>query len=445
MSLQKGRRILRSIDLPIKYNYLYKKIRLYGFLSFSLFVFFEKQANADLSNLHISHQRSLLPGDRALLLGGAYTALSDDPSGLYYNPSGIAYTLLPDASMNVLFSEYSTEFVFKNAVEGKDFIEKSKTNFSSTSGGSFRSGNFTYAYTFLGMDNRSINQNDHIENFSEDPSESFLDYKRQHQETSAYNLMGLGFAYGMTKKFSVGISVFYYKRKIEAMNYQFLHYDDNSLRMIISKINTSNEGLLPIFGLQYRSDRLSLGISYRRGIAFSDRTKINIETTNIDNINASQSIELDSVSTSSNLNQESNPDSYSLGLAFRPFSGLLLSSDLIYHQGKKLSNSNRKLLSTLNASFGSELGSGALGLLLGIMTNRSMLESINPSTIGPAVHVDFLGYSSGFIIRSKSLEASFGGIIQKGKGKSKIVNTSDEIQDIEAMTSHYFVSAKYNF
>ena len=202
---------------------------------------------------------------------------------------------------------------------------------------------------------------------------------------------------------------------------------------------------MPIFGFQYRSDRFSLGASFRRGLAFSDRTKINIETTNIDNINASQSIELDSVATSSNLNQESNPATYSLGLAFRPFSALLLSSDLIYHQGKKLNNGDTKLLRTINASFGVELGSGAFGLLLGVMTNRSMLESIKQDTIGPAVHVDFIGYSGGIIIRSKSLEASFGGLIQQGKGESKIVNTSDEIQEVEAMTSHYFVSARYNF
>ena len=29
-------------------------------------------------------------GARALALGGAYTAISDDPSGLYYNPAGLA-------------------------------------------------------------------------------------------------------------------------------------------------------------------------------------------------------------------------------------------------------------------------------------------------------------------------------------------------------------------
>ena len=35
--------------------------------------------------------RSTLPGGRANLLGGAYTALAEDASGVYYNPAGMAH------------------------------------------------------------------------------------------------------------------------------------------------------------------------------------------------------------------------------------------------------------------------------------------------------------------------------------------------------------------
>ncbi len=37
------------------------------------------------------HYTNLLIGDRASGMGGAYTAVSDDATGLYYNPAGIAY------------------------------------------------------------------------------------------------------------------------------------------------------------------------------------------------------------------------------------------------------------------------------------------------------------------------------------------------------------------
>src|SRR3989338_10609470 len=38
------------------------------------------------------HYNNIIIGDRASGMGGAYTAISDDPSGLYYNPAGIAFS-----------------------------------------------------------------------------------------------------------------------------------------------------------------------------------------------------------------------------------------------------------------------------------------------------------------------------------------------------------------
>ena len=39
------------------------------------------------------HYNNMLIGERATGLGGAYSAIADDPSGLYYNPAGIVYSL----------------------------------------------------------------------------------------------------------------------------------------------------------------------------------------------------------------------------------------------------------------------------------------------------------------------------------------------------------------
>ena len=38
------------------------------------------------------HYVNMLVGNRAAGLGGAYTAISDDPTGCYYNPAGIAFS-----------------------------------------------------------------------------------------------------------------------------------------------------------------------------------------------------------------------------------------------------------------------------------------------------------------------------------------------------------------
>jgi long-chain fatty acid transport protein len=45
-----------------------------------------------VSNADEFHYNNMLIGDRATGMGGAYAGVSDDPSGLYYNPAGIVYT-----------------------------------------------------------------------------------------------------------------------------------------------------------------------------------------------------------------------------------------------------------------------------------------------------------------------------------------------------------------
>lgn len=51
------------------------------------------------------HNINQLIGDRATGMGGAYTAVSDDASGLFYNPAGIVYVTDKNfsASVNAFF------------------------------------------------------------------------------------------------------------------------------------------------------------------------------------------------------------------------------------------------------------------------------------------------------------------------------------------------------
>lgn len=50
---------------------------------------------------------SFLIGERAAGMGGAYTAISNDPSGIYYNPAGVAFS--KGGEMNLSTTGYYLE------------------------------------------------------------------------------------------------------------------------------------------------------------------------------------------------------------------------------------------------------------------------------------------------------------------------------------------------
>jgi pimeloyl-ACP methyl ester carboxylesterase len=54
--------------------------------------------------------RNLLVGDRAVGLGGAYTALADDPSGMFYNPAGIVHAERGSSTSINALSYSATEY-----------------------------------------------------------------------------------------------------------------------------------------------------------------------------------------------------------------------------------------------------------------------------------------------------------------------------------------------
>ena len=44
------------------------------------------------------HYANFLIGERAMGLGGAFTAVADDASGIFYNPAGLGFALNSDIS-----------------------------------------------------------------------------------------------------------------------------------------------------------------------------------------------------------------------------------------------------------------------------------------------------------------------------------------------------------
>lgn len=94
---------------------------------FSLLIAFD--ARADLF-----HYNNLLIGDRAIGLGGAYTAIADDSAGVYYNPAGIAFAGSNDVSGSANAFVQKSQ-VYKKAIGNENFTETTGGSVPSFFGG----------------------------------------------------------------------------------------------------------------------------------------------------------------------------------------------------------------------------------------------------------------------------------------------------------------------
>lgn len=79
-----------------------------------LLLFIVKQKNSCLSDWQ--HHNSFLIGERAAGMGGAYTALANDPSGIFYNPGGTAFS--QDKEINLSTAGYYVEKLEINSYAG---------------------------------------------------------------------------------------------------------------------------------------------------------------------------------------------------------------------------------------------------------------------------------------------------------------------------------------
>lgn len=113
------------------------------------------------------HYRNFLIGDRAVGLGGAYAGVSDDASGAFYNPAGLAFALSNDVSGSAN-AIYTREVIYKETINDRDFKESSGGSSPTFFGGLQKLDNLlkglVFAFGIYVLDSDQKDQDDIIEN-----------------------------------------------------------------------------------------------------------------------------------------------------------------------------------------------------------------------------------------------------------------------------------------
>ncbi len=430
------------------------------------------------------HYKSTLVGDRSAGMGGAYTAVSDDPAGCYYNPAGLVFAQGNDISASV--NAYtSTNIVYKDILgtvrkqnpdsltanyrnKAVNFTESTSDYFPPFVGGIQTLGNMKLGFSVVTETNITMDQNDNFSKVS-DIEQNINTLYRTFQLKENYTLAGPSIAFQPKSWYSLGFTLYGYNRKMIFSDFQLIVFNaDKEFKQPGAKsqnlyLNINNMGVMPVFGFQMMWKKLSFGIAVRKGINISDEnksvqsthltlngTEYNTHKTDSEKAGADYSYvySLNNDKPLQNI-EEDNPIQINTGIAYYATSRFLFTMDHYYYGGSKAQGDPQKTHDNTremvnNWAVGTEYYlTPNLPLRLGAFSNYSFAPAISKKKEGQVDHLDFIGGSFSASWSTKESTISLGGIMQMGSGESQKVGDSS-IQEIEALSYTIFFAGSYS-
>ena len=374
-------------------------------------------------------------------MAGAYTALAEDSSGCYFNPSGLSFSKEKELSISGQ-AFYQKETVFKEAIIDQDFIETSSGMYPNFIGASFKSGGISTCLSLINLDYQDFNQNDRFENVT-DQNGAVRDFYRTHQENGYYLMGGIGGAYRMGI-LGIGASGFLYRRSIQSSNHQFVVFNGGSTLVQDAKYTTNNHGYGMSIGLMLRFSKISIGFSTRKMASLSDKTLGYVDrVTYIEAADGGEN-SFEQLKSSDVSFDELNPVTHRLGLAWLEGQGTTWSVDFLFHEGKDNFDSVDEaiekviLMNTMNFSIGVEMVMSPMVFRTGFFSNLTMFPAVDPEVLNQRPHVDYFGMTLGVAFRGNKSENSIGLLFQKGEGEAQIISNARSVQDVE---SHVIIAS----
>jgi len=416
-------------------------IRQIGYLLILELIFFSGNLKADEL-----HYNNVIIGDRAAGLAGAYTAISDDASGLFYNPAGIVFSedLQLSASANAI---HETELIYKAVLNGGDWNRTSSNIVPNFFGMTSKLGDgyigFSYAVTDFEVENQDSR-------FTNIPGVSlFIININNNDKTTKF---GPSYAMQINDQWDFGVTLYLHERDRELINNQWIRLPDNSFEWSSLYFETSESGIEPVIGFMWTpDDSISFGLSMRKTFISSSHSRSQLTCSSDANNTAAEATQCIPVATSpidptisSSKVKRDLPLNIRLGLAYFPTPRLLYSADISYFENVTGSGFNAEKV--INFATGFEYYFNAEWAVRGgYFTNDSNTSEVSASALNQLDHVDLSGISLSITRFSKTSSLTIGLASSSGDGKAQVITGSAEIQNLEQSIQTIYLSTSYNF
>lgn len=409
------------------------KRNLQGAVMLALFSF------AATSGADEFHYNNILIGDRASGMGGAYTAVSDDPGGMYYNPAGIAYSTGKNLSASVNAYSVSNR-TYKKVIGGQDWTRTSSTLLPNFFGIIQPVGKFKLGFSYAVPDSNQEDQDQKFE-FSGTTDTTVINFNNKNDT----NLFGPSAAIQVSDSLSVGATLYVHKRNTEAI-LNASSVDGSGKIVLWQNGNTESDewGLRPIVGVMWAPmDKLSLGLTVSKTVVLASDILKQTTTTDTAILPARTFDKFEF--------KRRYPYQVTAGVAFFPDSSLLLSGDLSYFSAFDYMwvDGLNKRDAVINGAIGAEYYLNKNWAFRGgLFTDFANTPAVVEGGTFQKEHIDMFGGSLTVSHFTKNTSISCGGSYKLGSGKSQLlqdVNGNGPIQDANSNNWTLFVSSSYSY
>jgi hypothetical protein len=322
-------------------------------------------------------------GERASGMGGAFSAVSDDVSGAFYNPAGLSFVANTNYTINA--STYQSKKLDNQNYfgPGLNYTQTSRNYLPNFIGFVKKSDLFTYGFTIATRVNETFDQSDRANNPLYLRRSSQVDISIVRDNTNI--LGGPSASILLSKKLSIGLTSYFDYTSSRFISSITENTYTNSVTTNFLHDRKKTYALTPILGIQYiLNSKISIGGSIRKNYIFNGEVDSKINSTSSGSTASSVYQGSDKFASEIRPNDIliKSPLTYKLpevyeirgGVAYFVNTHLTITGDLIYTSGYKMLKSeqvysvnNKKLFTsdpseneftreqTLNYAFGFEL------------------------------------------------------------------------------------------
>jgi long-subunit fatty acid transport protein len=440
------------------------------------------------------HYNNVLMGDRAAGLGGAFGAVSDDASGVHYNPAGLGFALSNDisGSANAL---YGRKLTYKKAAFGTDFVENSQGTLAPFFGALGKldhiSQGLVFAFGYMTTDSELKDQDDLINS----GTNRFHRTANTRANTNKFGL-AVGKRFGSSISLGGGINYLWVdelaqvyqdftgfrqgyavdadgKRTVDANGNQTAS-TTCCYRTLTQNVRERLEAnaIEPTLGIQYAFlSQMSIGLTLKKPIVLSQRYETGFERTilyrktddlsaidvdetgvyDLEAIGIASAQSIEPTRTQIDSSGEKNPlgdmpTEARLSYAWFASTTALITADLSYYTATKGKLVQYERDAVINYAIGTEYYiNPSWPIRLGLFTNNDARPVPTSSKTDQPDHIDYTGFATYLAFVQPNSQIAFGGVVQQGKGKAQKIAGSNEIQDIEAFAWTAGFSVSHNF